>query len=80
MRADLRNGRIGGLGGFSAGKSGPKLEDLTLTGSPASPQWEIFAGAVVPLYGVEWTVVLSHTWGEVVRRESIVLTSRIPLR
>jgi hypothetical protein len=80
IRADLRNGGIGAVGGISAGRSGPTAEDLTLVESPDPSQREIFAGAVVPLNGLELTVILSHAWSEAVRRESIVLTSRIPLR
>ncbi len=80
IRADLRYSRLGAIAGASAGRAAPAREDLQPIGTPTATRWEMFAGAVVPLNGMEVTVVLSHLWGEDVRRESIVLSSRIPVR
>ncbi len=80
LRADFQSGWGGGLGGVSVGRSAPRVEDLTPGGSADAARREIFGGLVVPLLGAQWTLVLSHTWGDAVRRQAIVLTSRVPLR
>ena len=80
LRTDFQAGSVGGLGGVSAGRSAPRVEDLEVSGSADGSRLEIFAGVRVPLYGVEWTVVLSHSGSDAVRRQAIMLTSRVPLR
>ncbi len=80
IRADLRYTRFGAIAGMSVGRAAPAREDLEAIGTATATRREMFAGAVVPLNGMELTVVLSHLWGEDVRRESIVLSSRIPVR
>jgi hypothetical protein len=80
LRTDIQAGSVGGLGGISVGKSAPRVEDLGVTRPADGSRLEIFGGATVPLYGVAWTVVLSHSWGDEWRRQAIVLTSRVPLR
>lgn len=76
IRADLRTRVVGAIGGFAVGRSGATAQELL----SAEGRREVFAGVVVPAGRVELTAILSHTWSDAVRRESVVLITRIPLR
>lgn len=79
VRADLQLDRFGTLGGISFGGAGPTRDDFHGDADPSSRR-EAFAGVRVPLREMELTLVVSHLWGGGVRRDAVVLGSRIPLR
>jgi hypothetical protein len=80
LRAEFRRHRLGALGGLNVGRSGPHPDELTLAGLPPSSRWEVFGGALAPVGGLETTLIVSQAWSETVRRTSVVLITRVPVR